>query len=131
MTNGILFNMSSRIRRVKIGLRYSRDTIRRNDFELDIWNQQFQADFIPMCRLLERYKATGNTNPYVVSSYEIFLFYWHHVFDAFARETAQWRVNNIELLQERIDHIPWVDEAIRDEMQVIEGRINRERTARN
>lgn len=126
----ILFNMSWRMRRIHGNLRFSRDTIRNETFELDVWNHQFQTDFVPMCRALERYRATGNANQMVVGVYEEYLFYWHHVIDAFARETPAWRIANIDLLQERIDYVPWVDEIIREEMRVIHERIERE-IARN
>lgn len=116
-TYDVLFSLSWRLRRVNGNLRYSRDTIRSDGFEIDLWNHQFQSDFIPMYRLLERYMNMPLANREVITDLDMFMYFWHHLIDAVARETSEWRVRNIELVKERIVHAQWSDDLIREEMQ--------------
>lgn len=127
----VLFYMSWRLRRVHGNFRYSRDTIRNETFEIELWNHQFQTDFTPMCRLLERYMLMRDANQNIVVTLDTYMFYWHHVIDAFARETPEWRIANIDFIQERIDHAQWLDEIIRDEMQTISERMRQNGTINN
>lgn len=125
----LLFAISWRLRRVEGNLRFSRDTMRREALEIDLWNHQKRADMIPMYRLLHEYRHTRNSNQMIIANLEVFLFYWHHVIDAFARETPAWRINNIELVQERIVHALDLDEIIRAEIGILTERMRRNRMA--
>lgn len=116
--NSTLLAMLHGLRSIRIAWIHARDMIVTNQlFEREHW-QQVNYDFHrAMGRLVQQYQEIPNHNVILIGYFRVFNFYWEHVIDCFQRETPQWRINNIALLNERIEQSELLEEQIREEMR--------------
>lgn len=120
--SAILFSFAWRIRRLRVYWEHTKRTIRSYNFEVSEWTEYNQNELTAITQLYRQYEMLENRNREVIAHYNVFHFYWQQVVDCFTRETPQWRVDNMEFLIERIVHANWMEQMIRNEMDLLNNR---------
>lgn len=114
----VLLACKNRMRRLRSYWMYAKWTIVNNHFNVNEWYETNQNEFLAMERFLSRYNVMSTRNEGLINQYRIFHFYWHHVIDCFVRETGEWRSNNLNFIDERIEQSDYIENLFHSEMML-------------